>query len=66
MTKKCCFCGKEIKGWGNNPNGAMFQTDEGVVLPMVYREGDECCDECNSKYVIPGRLYQMIQNKQNK
>lgn len=39
--KKCCICGKEFEGWGNNP------------WPL---EGDECCDDCNYEYVIPARI----------
>lgn len=38
----CCICGKELKGWGNNPH-------------PVRQEG-ECCYECNVKYVIPQRI----------
>ena len=41
-TKTCCICGKEFKGWGNNPYPVKM---EGV-----------CCDECNLKAVIPARL----------
>ncbi len=42
MTKfKCCICGKESAGYGNNPH------------PF---EGDKCCDECNLKRVIPKRM----------
>jgi len=22
-TYKCCICGKECTGWGNNPSGAV-------------------------------------------
>lgn len=40
---KCCVCGKDIKGYGNNP------------WPLDKREGARCCDECNSK-VIAARL----------
>lgn len=38
---KCCICGKEIIGYGNNA--------------MPVSEG-RCCDECNSDFVIPVRL----------
>ena len=38
----CCICGKECKEFGNNP-------------APVKNEG-KCCDECNSKIVIPARL----------
>lgn len=42
MKKKCCLCGREFKGWGNNPWPVV---DNGV-----------CCDECNMTKVIPARL----------
>ena len=56
---KCCFCGKEIKGFGNNPWGAMKVNKDGKVVDCNYTEDDECCDECNQFYVIFGRLYKM-------
>ena len=40
--KTCCICGKEIKGWGNNPY-------------PVRTEGD-CCDLCNATVVLPERI----------
>ena len=49
----CCICGKEHAGFGNNPNGAV---DENKKL-LVWAEDDRCCDECNSRYVLPGRMY---------
>lgn len=39
---KCCICGKEIKGYGNNP------------FPIA---GKTCCDECNVKVLLPYRLF---------
>lgn len=41
-TRKCCICGREFKGWGNNP------------WPL--KVDGECCDECNYDFVIPARL----------
>lgn len=41
-VKKCCICGKEFAGFGNNPE-------------PVKHDG-ECCDECNMQYVIPERI----------
>lgn len=41
-TKICCICGKEFKGWGNNP--------------WPVKEDGVCCDECNQNEVIPARL----------
>ena len=34
---KCCICGKEITGYGNNP------------WPIIKDERMKCCDECNAK-----------------
>lgn len=42
--KKCCICGKEFTGWGNNPWPA-FKDPDAV-----------CCDECNANEVIPMRM----------
>jgi DNA-directed RNA polymerase subunit RPC12/RpoP len=43
---RCCICGKEIDGFGNNP------------YPLCGKEDTDsrCCDECNWKFVIPGRV----------
>ena len=56
-TKVCCICGKEIKGWGNNPYGAL-DNDLNII---EWKEDAVCCDACNNKYVISGRLYTMAQ-----
>lgn len=45
-TYICCLCGEEHEGFGNNP------------YPL-YEEDDfeaRCCDDCNTKLVIPARL----------
>ena len=42
MEKKCCICGREFNGFGNNAN------------PI--REGS-CCDYCNTRFVIPARVF---------
>ena len=55
----CCFCGKEIIGWGNNPFGAMKRDSDGNFVDMPSSQDDRCCDECNAGYVIPGRIYKM-------
>ena len=39
---KCCICGKEIIGFGNNP--------------WPIKDSGCCCDECNSTVVIQARL----------
>ena len=43
--KKCCICGKEFVGYGNNP------------YPV--RESGVCCDECNYRAVLPAMLRQV-------
>lgn len=45
---KCCICGKEVDGWGNNP--------------WPVKEEGECCDDCNSNEVIPARIFQIYKN----
>ena len=56
MKKKklhCCICGKEIEGYGNTPDGAIV----GTTLKRAQWEQDQrCCNECNEKYVVPGRI----------
>lgn len=42
VTKVCCICGKEFKGWGNNP--------------WPVKEDGECCDQCNWEKVVPARI----------
>jgi len=44
---KCCICGKEIVGFGNNPD------------PIPSNITDICCNECNSLYVLPIRVAYM-------
>lgn len=41
----CCICGKEIKGYDNNP--------------APYKNRGRCCDKCNRDYVLPSRMYLM-------
>ena len=65
-TKKCCICGKEIKGWGNNPEGAVWKTYDGDIELPEFGPFDRCCDECNAKYVVPGRIYCMGLKKEAK
>lgn len=38
---KCCICGKEFEGWGNNANPVKDGT---------------CCDDCNDNVVLPVRI----------
>ena len=42
MEKKCCICGKEFIDFSNSAEPIK----KGV-----------CCDECNTKFVIPGRRH---------
>ena len=39
---KCCICGINDQGYGNNPD-------------PIKKQG-KCCDECNADQVIPARL----------
>jgi hypothetical protein len=52
---KCCICGKEIPdgNFGNNPAGAVDETKKLITWDTE----DRCCDDCNTKYVLPGRMY---------
>ena len=59
----CCICGQTCKGYGNNPFGAMCKDDEGNIIELSFTDKDECCDDCNRRYVIPGRLYKMQRGK---
>lgn len=69
MNKKllCCICGNEIKKegcpnyFGNNPEGAMWKNESGQVCAPTFKVDDRCCDECDSRYVIPGRLFKLRQ-----
>ena len=47
-VKICCICGREYTGWGNNP------------WPIVNEEGAQCCDECNSTYVLMARMRNIV------
>jgi len=51
-VKKCCICGREFTGWGNNP------------YPISENLDDTCCDECNSMYVIPAKIVQLYSRKE--
>ena len=51
---KCCVCGKEFKGHGNNP------------WPLVKTEGSRCCDKCNSKVLVARFAETMKQDKEVK
>ena len=63
---KCCICHKEIEGFGNNPEGAVWKTHDGKIEMPEFKAEDRCCDECNGAFVIPGRMYRMAKAKANK
>jgi hypothetical protein len=56
---KCCICGVEINGYGNNPEGAMWKDEKGNIVEPEFESDCRCCDMCNQMYVIPGRLYKL-------
>lgn len=61
---RCAICGKEIKDkFGNNPEGAAWLNENGTIEFGEFNDDDRCCDECNTRYVIPGRLYRLKHNK---
>lgn len=51
----CCFCGKECENkYGNNP------------YPADKDPKHVCCNNCNANTVIPARLAQAVDNKNEK
>lgn len=46
---KCCICGKEINGYGNNP----------FPLCTIDDHTSQCCNDCNATYVIQARIASM-------
>lgn len=48
---KCCICGNEVLGYGNNP------------YPIT-REG-ECCDICNMTTVLQARIFNLYNMEHN-
>lgn len=49
METKCCICGKEIIGFGNNP--------------WPVKDSGCCCDKCNSEFVIPARIEMLVRGR---
>lgn len=49
-ANKCCFCGKSVGKWGNNP------------FPACTIKDAECCDECNLNIVLPLRIMRATAN----
>lgn len=56
----CCICGKEIDGFGNNPDGAAWKKEDGSVEFASFKPHERCCNSCNGKYVVPGRIYRFV------
>lgn len=62
--KTCCICGCRLEGYGNNPDGACWKNHLGEIEFPDFNEEERCCDDCNSRYVIPGRIYRLQLQKQ--
>lgn len=60
---KCCICGCEFSGYGNNPDGAVWKDKNGKIIFPTFKESDRCCNECDNTFVIPGRIYRLQQSK---
>ncbi len=60
---RCCICGCELEGFGNNPQGACWKDKRGEIVEAEFDTECRCCDECNQLYVIPGRIYRMNKAK---
>lgn len=63
---RCCLCGNEFSGFGNNPEGAAYKDENGDVVMPTFKSDDRCCDLCDSMYVIPGRLYRLSLARQGR
>ena len=62
MDYKCCICGGEFTGWGNNPEPVVATYDDVTGADILDGEDNDllCCDDCNSKKVIPARMQVML------
>ena len=47
---RCCVCGQRFVGFGNNPR------------PIPHKADERCCDDCNSRYVVPLRIIEWSAN----
>ena len=58
LNQKCCLCGTKFNEFefGNNPS------------PLMKKDGEKCCDECNVNLVIESRilLYSLSKQEQKK
>lgn len=61
----CCICYGVFNGCGNNPDGAVWKNENGVIEEPQFRENQRCCDDCNNRFVIPGRIYKMYKGEKN-
>ena len=66
MEKKgiCCICGNMYDNYGNNPEGAAWKTISGEIEFPEFDVEDRCCNDCNERFVIPGRIYSVYANKE--
>ncbi len=63
--KKCCICGALIVGYGNDPVGAMWLDENDKPRRPSWKSTDRCCEKCNMKYVVTGRLFQIYHKKKS-
>lgn len=50
----CCICGQEFTGWGNNP------------YPVNSDEDARCCDICNDTVVVPARIGELANRRDDR
>ena len=53
MVKQCVICETKFEGFGNNPE------------PLYDYEDGQCCDQCNTNYVVPARIAMYIKSNHN-
>lgn len=62
----CCICGNIYRHFGNNPEGAVWKDEDGNIVFGEFESEDRCCDVCDSRYVIPGRIYRSAKLKEER
>ena len=62
LATKCCICGDEFTGWGNNPEPVIGTINMHSGEEILDDNGEplSCCDGCNSSKVIPARMQEML------
>ena len=61
MDYKCCICGGEFTGWGNNPEPVVqVMTEDFEEILDDNGKALSCCNGCNSSRVIPARMQVML------